>query len=278
MESIAESESVLEQKLSKKRIAYLESRAQEMEDSIRYAGNLQKSILPHPNLFRDSFSDAFVLYQPKDIVGGDFYWIATFGDDIYFAVGDCKGHGVPGALVNIAGNSILRQLINRQGLTEPGDILAELDKELIGLFNDHKTNGQTYDGMDVVLCKFNLKTNTACYCGAGRPLLRLRNGKLTEFKKGTASIGFNIGRDKQFKTECVDLRPGDQFYLFSDGYTDQFGGEKIKKFNRKRFRNLLGSIEEMDMTRQQKELEFTLQNWMGNHEQINDVCVLGIKI
>ena len=228
MESIAESESVLEQKLSKKRIAYLESRAQEMEDSIRYAGNLQKSILPHPNLFRDSFSDAFVLYQPKDIVGGDFYWIATFGDDIYFAVGDCTGHGVPGALVNIAGNSILRQLINRQGLTEPGDILAELDKELIGLFNDHKTNGQTYDGMDVVLCKFNLKTNTACYCGAGRPLLRLRNGKLTEFKKGTASIGFNIGRDKQFKTECVDLRPGDQFYLFSDGYTDQFGGEKIK--------------------------------------------------
>ena len=278
MESIAESESVLEQKLSKKRIAYLESRAQEMEDSIRYAGNLQKSILPHPNLFRDSFSDAFVLYQPKDIVGGDFYWIATFGDDIYFAVGDCTGHGVPGALVNIAGNSILRQLINRQGLTEPGDILAELDKELIGLFNDHKTNGQTYDGMDVVLCKFNLKTNTACYCGAGRPLLRLRNGKLTEFKKGTASIGFNIGRDKQFKTECVDLRPGDQFYLFSDGYTDQFGGEKIKKFNRKRFRNLLGSIEEMDMTRQQKELEFTLQNWMGNHEQIDDVCVLGIKI
>lgn len=278
METIAASTSVGEQKLSKKRIAFLETRAQEMEDSIRYAGNLQKSILPHPDLFKNSFADAFVLYQPKDIVGGDFYWIATFENDIYFAVGDCTGHGVPGALVNIAGNSILRQLINRQGLTEPGEILAELDKELIGLFNDHKTSGQTYDGMDIVLCKFNLEKKIACYCGAGRPLIRLRNGELQEFKKGTHSIGFNIFGDKEFKTECLDILEGDQFYLFSDGYTDQFGGDKIKKFNRRRFRNLLLSIEQMPMIRQQKEMELTLQNWMGNHEQIDDVCLLGIKV
>ena len=121
------------------RLAYLEAKSIEMEESIRYAGSLQRSILPNEQIFKNAFTDAFVLFQPKDIVSGDFYWIFQHHDDIYFAVGDCTGHGVPGALVNIAGNTLLRQLIRIEGLTEPGENLSE---------------GNTRDGMDIVFCKF----------------------------------------------------------------------------------------------------------------------------
>ena len=278
MKTIASEKNLEKVELTDKRLAKLETKAHELEESIRYAGSLQKSILPPPNLFNEIFDDAFVLYQPKDIVGGDFYWLAQFEKEVYFAVGDCTGHGVPGAMVNIAGNTILRQLIRRKGMSDPAKIIEELDAELIGLFNENKTSGQTYDGMDIVFCKFNLDSMLGSYCGAGRPLLMVREGELIEHKKGSSSVGYNFHTKKEFKTIEFELQKGDQFYLFSDGYTDQFGGDNIKKFNRRRFRNLLTSLSEMDLNKQRKELSLTLQNWMGNHEQIDDVCVLGIKI
>ncbi len=278
MKTLAAEKNSEKKEFPESRIEKLETKANELEQSIRYAGSLQKSILPPPSLFNDIFDDAFVLYQPKDIVGGDFYWLSQFENEVYFAVGDCTGHGVPGAMVNIAGNTILRQLIRKKGLSEPSDIIEELDKELIGLFNENKSDGQTYDGMDVVFCKFNLDEMKGSYCGAGRPLILVRDGEIIEYKKGLSSVGYNIFGEKRFETVEFDLEVGDLFYLFSDGYTDQFGGDNIKKFNRKRFRNLLTSIADMNLTKQKKELDLTLQNWMGNHEQIDDVCVLGIKI
>jgi serine phosphatase RsbU (regulator of sigma subunit) len=278
MKTLAAEKNLEKKEFPESRIEKLETKANELEQSIRYAGSLQKSILPPPSLFNDIFDDAFVLYQPKDIVGGDFYWLSQFENEVYFAVGDCTGHGVPGAMVNIAGNTILRQLIRKKGLSEPSDIIEELDKELIGLFNENKSEGQTYDGMDVVFCKFNLDEMKGSYCGAGRPLILVRDGEIIEYKKGLSSVGYNIFGEKRFETVEFDLEVGDLFYLFSDGYTDQFGGDNIKKFNRKRFRNLLTSIADMNLTKQKKELDLTLQNWMGNHEQIDDVCVLGIKI
>lgn len=277
METLAEeTDLILNQ--TKKRLAQLEARNKEMEESIRYASSLQQSILPNEKIFIDNFNDAFVLYQPKDIVGGDFYWISVYRNEVYFAVGDCTGHGVPGAMVNIAGNTILKQVIKRKGLSDPALILYELDLELTSLFNDNKTTGQTYDGMDIVLCKFNLKTLEGSFCGAGRPLLMIRDGEITEFKKGLSSIGYNYLGEKKFERQDFELKQGDQFYLFSDGYTDQFGGDNVKKFNRKRFRNLLTSISTQKMKAQKKELQLTLQNWMGKQEQIDDVCVLGIEI
>jgi serine phosphatase RsbU (regulator of sigma subunit) len=218
------------------------------------------------------------MFEPKDIVSGDFYWIAQFETDIYFAVGDCTGHGVPGALVNIAGNTILKQLIKRKGLTDPSDIIKNLDQELVALFNDNLTEGRTYDGMDIVFCRFDLAMNRGDFCGAGRPLIRVRNGAMTEFKKGLSAVGLDVIGGKNFNTIDFQLKKGDTFYLFSDGYTDQFGGENIKKFNRKRFRLLLTSLFEMRMANQKKELELSLQNWMGKNEQIDDVCVMGVKI
>lgn len=260
------------------RLAYLEAKSIEMEESIRYAGSLQRSILPNEQIFKNAFTDAFVLFQPKDIVSGDFYWIFQHHDDIYFAVGDCTGHGVPGALVNIAGNTLLRQLIRIEGLTEPGDIMRLLDSELVSLFNENLTEGNTRDGMDIVFCKFNLRKMQGAFCGAGRPLLLVRNGQLVEFKKGPDSIGYSSDQTKIFETVYFDLRDNDKFYLFSDGYTDQFGGENVKKFNRERFRNLLLSMNEMSFSKQKNELLFSYTNWKGRQEQIDDVCVIGVGI
>ncbi|MBL7898437.1 MAG: SpoIIE family protein phosphatase, partial [Crocinitomicaceae bacterium] len=150
METLDLSQSLTQNNLDQynltERLALLEARSVEMEESIRYAGSLQRSILPNERIFKNAFADAFVLFQPKDVVSGDFYWMFQHHDDIYFAVGDCTGHGVPGALVNIAGNTILRQIIRIEGLSEPGDIMRLLDQELVSLFNENLTEGKTRDG------------------------------------------------------------------------------------------------------------------------------------
>ena len=261
-----------------KRLAELEAKSREMEESIRYAGSLQQSILPNERIFQNAFMDAFVLFQPKDIVSGDFYWIYQHHDDVYFAVGDCTGHGVPGALVNIAGNTLLRQIIRLEGVSDPATIIRLLDNELTSLFNENLTVGTRRDGMDIVFCKFNLRTGFGSFCGAGRPLVLIREGQLVEFKKGSDSIGYCLNCNKEFETVNFNLQKGDIFYLFSDGYTDQFGGENVKKFNRQRFRNLLLSIAEMPLDKQKKELVLSYQNWKGKQEQVDDICVIGVKI
>lgn len=261
-----------------KRLAELEAKSREMEESIRYAGSLQQSILPNERIFKNAFMDAFVLFQPKDIVSGDFYWIYQHHDDVYFAVGDCTGHGVPGALVNIAGNTLLRQIIRLEGVSDPATIIRMLDNELTSLFNENLTVGTRRDGMDIVFCKFNLRTGKGSFCGAGRPLVLIREGQLVEFKKGSYSIGYCLNCEKEFETVHFNLHKGDIFYLFSDGYTDQFGGENVKKFNRQRLRNLLLSINGMPMDKQKKELELSFSNWKGNQEQIDDVCLIGVSI
>jgi serine phosphatase RsbU (regulator of sigma subunit) len=224
------------------------------------------------------FTDAFVIFEPKDIVSGDFYWIFQHNDDVYFAVGDCTGHGIPGALVNIAGNTLLRQIIRLEGFSDPAKIIAKLDEELTLLFNENLTQGIQRDGMDIVFCKFNLTKKTGSFCGAGRPLVLVRDGELIEFKKGPDAIGHCSKDEKIFETVEFELQSGDQFYLFSDGYTDQFGGENVKKFNRKRLRSLLTSITDKSSAQQKEELLFHFKQWKGKQEQVDDVCLLGIKI
>jgi serine phosphatase RsbU (regulator of sigma subunit) len=260
------------------RIAYLEEKSAEMQESIRYAGSLQLSILPNQRVLQNIFNDAFVLFQPKDVVSGDFYWTFQHNDDVYFAVGDCTGHGVPGALVNIAGTTLLRQIIRLDGVSDPALIMRILDHELVSLFNDNLTEGTRKDGMDIVFCKFNLRNKTGSFCGAGRPLILVRDGELVEFKKGADAIGYSSTGEKNFETIHFSLVEGDQFYLFTDGYTDQFGGDNVKKFNRKRFRNLLQSLDGFAFDKQKKELELSFNNWKGNQEQIDDVCLIGVRI
>ena len=261
-----------------KRIEELETQTQYLHESMRYAGSLQRSILPNERVFQNVFTDAFVIFEPKDIVSGDFYWVFQHNDDVYFAVGDCTGHGIPGALVNIAGNTLLRQIIRLEGFSDPAKIIAKLDEELTLLFNENLTQGIQRDGMDIVFCKFNLTKKTGSFCGAGRPLVLVRKGELIEFKKGPDAIGHCSKDEKIFETVDFDLQAGDQFYLFSDGYTDQFGGENVKKFNRKRLRSLLTSITDKSSAQQKEELLFHFNQWKGKQEQVDDVCLLGIKI
>lgn len=260
------------------RIEELETQTQYLHESMRYAGSLQRSILPNERVFQNVFMDAFVIFEPKDIVSGDFYWIFQHNDDVYFAVGDCTGHGIPGALVNIAGNTLLRQIIRLEGFSDPAKIIAKLDEELTLLFNENLTHGIQRDGMDIVFCKFNLTKKTGSFCGAGRPLVLVREGELIEFKKGPDAIGHSSKDDKIFETIDFELQNGDQFYLFSDGYTDQFGGENVKKFNRKRLRSLLTSLTDKTSAQQKEELLFHFNQWKGKQEQVDDVCLLGIKI
>ena len=192
------------------RIAFLEEKSAEMQESIRYAGSLQHSILPNQRVLQNIFNDAFVLFQPKDVVSGDFYWTFQHNDDVYFAVGDCTGHGVPGALVNIAGTTLLRQIIRLEGVSDPALIMRILDHELVSLFNDNLTEGTRKDGMDIVFCKFNLRNKTGSFCGAGRPLILVRDGELVEFKKGADAIGYSSDGEKNFETIHFSLVEGDQ--------------------------------------------------------------------
>ncbi len=282
---------------SQQYLSAIEEKAKHYEDSIRYAERIQFAILPNIKLFLENFQEALVLFKPKDIVSGDFYWIHSTtpvppplettplapskgggGGVVYFAVGDCTGHGVPGALINMAGNTILRQIISNKGIDNPAEIIQHLDKELVGLFNDNLTQGITRDGMDIVLCRFDLLDRKLYFCTAGRPLLIIRNKELFEFESDLYGVGYADDQRKSFRLQEFDLKLGDQIYLFSDGYTDQFGGDNIKKFNRKRFRNLLTSISEFPMKRQSEELNTVFEEWKGKHEQIDDVCVLGIRI
>lgn len=261
-----------------RKVKILEEKSSELEASIRYAGLLQQAILPNENKFKNAFDDAFIYYQPKDIVGGDFYWIYQHENQIYFAVGDCTGHGVPGAMINMAGNSLLRNIIKIEGLNNPSEIVKVLDEEIIDLFNSNLTDGVSRDGMDLAFCRFDLDKNKGYFCGAGRPLVLVRKNDVIEFSSGLDAIGYCDLRNKVFQTVSFDLQKGDNFYLFSDGYTDQFGGEKVKKFNRKRFRTLLGSLKEKSMNEQQEELAIFFKNWKGRHEQVDDVCVIGVRI
>lgn len=263
----------LQQKLKE-----LELRNAEIEQSIRYAGSLQQSILPHERIFQNVFSDAFVMFRPKDTVSGDFYWIYQHNNDVYFAVADCTGHGIPGALLNIAGNAILRQIIRIEGMDKPSEIIELLDVELSNLFNDYKTEGETNDGMDIVFGKINQSTGIAQICNAGRPLIIVREGELIELSKGAFAVGYTSLFQKDFESTELQLFEGDQLYLFTDGYTDQFGGENVKKFNRSRFRKMLSALSSYSMEDQKKALNLSFDNWKGNQEQIDDVCVVGIKL
>jgi serine phosphatase RsbU (regulator of sigma subunit) len=243
-----------------------------------YASRLQQAILPNDRLFQLSFTDAFVMYEPKDIVSGDFYWIYRTSSKVYFAVGDCTGHGVPGAMLNIAGNTLLREIIKIKGVTDPSEIIKMLDDGVTTLFNENLTDGLTRDGMDIAFCVYDYSMNLLSYCGAGRPLVLVQNGEVIEYKSGLNSVGYLEDYEKNFISMDIRVNGGDQIYLFSDGYTDQFGGENVKKFNRKRFRTLLASISEMEMNKQRKELELAFDNWRGSQEQIDDVCVIGVRI
>ncbi|MCK6648736.1 MAG: SpoIIE family protein phosphatase [Bacteroidia bacterium] len=250
----------------------------DMLDSIQYASRIQEAILPDVQKIRSAFKDAFVLFQPKDVVSGDYYFFYQRGNKAFIAAVDCTGHGVPGALMSIIANGILKEVIVKKGIEEPSEILYALDEELFVALNKKGDGSVTNDGMDVSLGVFDFVANTFSYAGAFRPMLMLRDGDFIEFEGSRFPIGFYGDAEKVFTTKKINIKQGDSFYFFTDGYCDQFGGEQKKKFNRKRFKELLLSAQSMEMEEQESFLQYAHLNWRQDEPQVDDVLVMGLLL
>jgi len=250
----------------------LETTHLDLTDSINYAKRIQAAVLPSDKTIKSYLKDSFVIYLPKDIVAGDFYWIEENEDNILFAAADCTGHGVPGAMVSVFGNNALNRSVREFGLTLPGEILSKSREIMISEFE--KSDEEVKDGMDIALC--NLNKNKLYFSGAYNPLWIVRDGKLLEFKGDNQPIG-RFRNSAPFNTHEINLIKGDLIYLFSDGYSDQFGGERGKKFKIINFKKLILSISKKPIEEQKKILLDTFYSWKGDFEQIDDICIIGMR-
>jgi serine phosphatase RsbU (regulator of sigma subunit) len=251
----------------------LEEKNTEIMDSINYAKRIQSAILPPNKLVKEYLPESFILYKPKDIVAGDFYWMEHKEGKVLFAAADCTGHGVPGAMVSVVCNNGLNRSVREYGLTDPAKILDKTREIVISEFE--KSEDEVKDGMDIALC--SLEGNTLKYAGAHNPLWIIRNGEVLETKANKQPIG-KFDKQLPYTTHTFELDKGDSVYIFSDGFVDQFGGEKGKKYKPKAFRNLLLSIQEKTMEEQRMLIDEAFETWRGSLEQIDDVCVIGVKV
>lgn len=246
----------------------------EITDSIVYGKRIQEAILPKRDLLKKYFPNSFVFYKPKDIVAGDFYWMEHVNDHLLFAVADCTGHGVPGALVSVVCHNALNRSVREYGLKEPAKILDVTTDLVIETFK--QSEDTVRDGMDIALCSLNLKTLEMQYAGANNPMYFIKDGELTEVKPDKQPVG-KYSERKAFTNNLIQIEKGSSIYLFTDGYADQFGGKKGKKFKNKAFKDLIGSIDHVTPKEGKDKVEKVFENWRGDIEQVDDVCVVGIK-
>jgi sigma-B regulation protein RsbU (phosphoserine phosphatase) len=255
----------------------LEHAYKEIKDSINYAKRIQESILPAQEIISGIFSNYFIFYRPKDVVCGDFYWFGRTDKEIVIAAVDCTGHGVPGALMTVIGNSLLNQIVMFSGITSPSEILMHLDKKLEQTLKQHG-GVATNDGMDMAVCYYKLGDNVIKFAGAKRPLYLFRNNELMEIKGSNAPIGsYGHNIDKKFAEHIVKIKKDDTMYMFSDGLQDQFGGLDGKKFMIKRFRDLLQKVHNFSMTEQKDIIEKEMSGWQQSYEQTDDMLLIGVK-
>jgi serine phosphatase RsbU (regulator of sigma subunit) len=250
----------------------------DITDSINYAKKIQEAMLPAVSQIQKAFPQSFVIYQPKDIVSGDFYWFSEKQGKYFIAVVDCTGHGVPGAFMSMIGNDMLYDAVADKGLIVPGEVLTSLNQQVKNSLKQNDTESGSRDGMDAVLCVFEKDLLEMNYSGANRPLYVMRDDVI-EIKEATkASIGGLTDSGQVFDSKHFSLQKGDTIYLFSDGFCDQFGGQSGKKFTTKRFRALLEQIKDQIMADQEKSLNRTFLEWKRENEQVDDVLVVGIRI
>jgi serine phosphatase RsbU (regulator of sigma subunit) len=255
----------------------LELRDKNITDSLNYAQRIQEALLPSEAYFRNHFKDSFIFFRPKDILSGDFYWIGGKGNKFFIVAADCTGHGVPGALMSIIGMEIIEKAINEDNIETPSQILAVLNKGLEKTFSREKNIGTIIrDGMDIGLCVIDKKRKKIEYAGAFFPLYLIRNDSLIEIKGDKIIIGMNPESTNYIDHE-LELIENDIFYIFSDGYVDQFGGSENKKFMYRRFRYLLLTIHHFPMIDQKAILEENITTWMGRNVQVDDIMVIGFR-
>ncbi|MEZ4722177.1 MAG: YfiR/HmsC family protein [Flavobacteriales bacterium] len=255
----------------------LEEKNQEILDSIEYAKRIQTAILPPDRIVKEYLNQSFILYKPKDVVAGDFYWMETVGDVVYYAAADCTGHGVPGAMVSVICVNGLNRAVREFGLRQPAEILDKTRELVIKEFE--KSEEEVKDGMDISLCALNSKTKELQWAGANNPLWIVRKGaeEVEEVKPDKQPIG-RYESEKPFTNHVVQLNDGDTIYTFSDGYPDQFGGESGKKYKSGKFKSTLLKLAHQPVSDQRALLDEEFESWRGEHEQIDDVCVIGVKI
>lgn len=260
----------------------IEEKNKDIRDSINYALNIQRAVLPPIQKIETELKDYFILYKPKDIVSGDFYWFDTklstprgntpAQEIAIIAAVDCTGHGVPGALMSVIGSTILNQTINRATVNNAGSALNAFNKKI------SETLRAIRDGMDMSLCVINFESLELQYAGANNPIYIVNNKELREFKATKLAIGADSEHEKVFSNNIIPLQKGDCIYLFTDGYADQFGGVNGKKYKYGKFKELLINIQQHPMPEQRNILEKEFNDWKGNLEQVDDVLVIGIRI
>ena len=246
---------------------------QDITDSINYARNIQQSIVPSKSGLEELIPESFIYYRVKDIVSGDFYWYHKHENEIVIAAVDCTGHGVPGALVSMIGVTLLKQTVDIQKIYQPDKILGNLQKEITSFL--HRGSN---DGMDIALCSVNMNDLILSFAGAMLRIVMIRNGVVQEIKGDRFPISRNTPADAFFTNQIIHLQKKDVVYMFTDGYHDQFGGEKQKKFMYKNLEKLLLSIHHLGMKEQKSILEKTHKEWRGELEQVDDILVIGFKI
>jgi len=255
----------------------LEERHKDLTDSIQYASRIQNALLTSDKYLDAHLKEYFILFKPKDIVSGDFYWALEHKGLFYVACCDCTGHGVPGAFMSLLNITFLQQSVTEKGFVKPNEVFNEVRNHVVEVLNPDDTS-DTKDGMDATLCAIDFgKQNLMAAC-ANNALWIFRNEELIEFKPDKMPIGISGGEIKPFKLHETKLQKGDCIYMFSDGYADQFGGPKEKKFLQSRLRELIVNIGNKPMTEQKASLERNFNDWKGNFGQIDDVCIIGIRI
>lgn len=258
--------------MQRDQIAY---QKQHITDSIHYAQKIQRAILPSLELFSDEI-DHFVLYKPRDIVSGDFYWVDRIDNKQIIIAADCTGHGVPGAFMSMLGVSLLNEIILNRSITRPDEILNNLRSMVIESLGQERSAAEIKDGMDMTVTVIDFNSNRLYYAGANNPLYHIRNGELTQYKADKMPVAIHERMD-EFSFVEIGLEKGDTFYTFSDGFVDQFGGPNQKKFLAKNFRKVLLEIQDLDMIDQGAKLDEIFEDYKSDVEQVDDVVVIGVK-
>ncbi len=257
----------------------LEVKNRDITDSINYAQRIQQSILPSVNTINENFSGAFVYYKPRDIVSGDFYWYDRVNDDKFLIVcADSTGHGVPGAFMSMIGTTLIKDICLRKDIESPSDVLQQLDKELQSTLNQNIDAERAHDGMDIIVCEIDVNSHYMRFSSAMRPLILYKDKELQYVKGTKASIGGDPKAEKRFENVGFQLHEGDIIYMFSDGYPDQFGGPRGKKFKLDRVKNMLADVCDKPMEIQHEYVSNTFGEWKGRLQQVDDVLFMGVRL
>lgn len=258
--------------------ALVEEKNSEVTKSIRYAKRIQEAILPENNAISAHFPEHFVLFKPRDIVSGDFYWFDHINGKSIVAVADCTGHGVPGAFMSMIGNTLMNKIIAEEKNTDPADILFEMRREIIASLKQTERS-EPKDGMDVALCIVDHSKRELHFSGAFNPLILVQKGVVRKIKGSRMPVGYYYDRNEiPYESHSISYESGDSFYIMSDGFADQFGGKNDRKFGAKRFRDLIKSIQSQPMNLQKARLEEEHLDWKKSTPQLDDILIIGAKL